>query len=129
MNAQQVVLDTSIVIDLLKNVPAVVNRFVALVDAGTRFLVSPIVVAEIYAGAFEREYKAIEALFDLCERTAMPFDTGRAAGRYAKQYAKAYQGIALEDYLLAATAKAYGCPLWTHNRKHFPMGDIELLVA
>ena len=108
--------------------PAVVDRFVALLAADTRFLVSPIVVAEVYAGIFEREVKDVEALFDLCERIALPFDTGRVAGRYAKQFSKAYQGIALEDYLLAATAKAHGCPLWTHNRKHFPMKDIELLA-
>ena len=126
--ARRVVLDTSIVIDLLKNEPAVVDRFVALLAADTRFLVSPIVVAEVYAGIYDREVKDVEALFDLCERIALPFDTGRDAGRYAKHYAKAYQGIALEDYLLAATAKAHGCPLWTHNRKHFPMKDIELLA-
>ena len=129
MNAQQVVLDTSIVIDLLKKAPVVVARFLALTDGGVRFLISPIVVAEVYAGAFEREHKDVEALFDLCERIEMPSSTGRAAGLYAKRFAKAYQGIALEDYLLAATAQAYRCPLWTHNRKHFPMDDVEMLVA
>jgi predicted nucleic acid-binding protein len=128
MTPERVVLDTNIVIDLLKKVPAVVDRFLTLLEAQTRFLVCPVVVAEVYAGAFPREHKDIEALFDLCQRVDMDTDTGRAAGIYANQYAKAFQGIALEDYLLAATARAHRCPLWTHNRKHYPMDDVELLA-
>ena len=129
MSTERLVLDTNIVIDLLKKVPAVVDRFIALVEARTQFLICPIVVAEVYAGAFKREYKDIEALFDLCLRVDMDADTGRMAGLYANQYAKAFQGIALEDYVLAATARTYRCPLWTHNRKHYPMDDIELFAG
>lgn len=129
MTPERLVLDTNIVIDLLKKVPTIVERFLALLEAETTFLISPIVVAEVYAGAFKREHKDIEALFDLCQRVSMDSDTGRLAGLYANQYAKAFQGIALEDYLLAATARAHRCPLWTHNRKHYPMEDIELFAA
>ncbi len=123
---ERLVLDTNIVIDLLKKSPAVVERFLALLEAQTTMLISPIVVAEVYAGAFKREHKDVEALFDLCQHVDMDSDTGRMAGLYANQYAKAFQGIALEDYLLAATARAHRCPLWTHNRKHYPMDDVEL---
>ena len=129
MTPERLVLDTNIVIDLHKKMPAVVERFLALLEAQTTLLISPIVVAEVYAGAFKREHKDIEALFDMCQRVSMDSDTGRMAGLYANQYAKAYQGIALEDYLLAATARAHRCPLWTHNRKHYPMDDIELFAA
>ena len=129
MTPERLVLDTNIVIDLLKKVPTIVERFLALLEAETTFLISPIVVAEVYAGAFKREHKDIEALFDLCQRVSMDSDTGRLAGLYANQYVKAFQGIALEDYLLAATARAHRCPLWTHNRKHYPMDDIELFAA
>lgn len=126
MTPERLVLDTNIVIDLLKKVPSVVERFLVLLEAQTRFLICPLVVAEVYAGAFKREHKDVEALFDLCQRVDMDIPTGRLAGLYANQYAKAFQGIALEDYVLAATARAHRCPLWTHNRKHYPMHDIEL---
>ena len=129
MRPERLVLDTNIVIDLLKKVSPVVERFLSLLEAQTTFLISPIVVAEVYAGAFKREHKDIEALLDLCQRVPMDSDTGRMAGLYANQYAKAFQGIALEDYLLAATARAHRCPLWTHNRKHYPMDDIKLFAA
>lgn len=127
MSAERVVLDTNIVIDLLKKVPAVVAQFLALLEGKTTFLISPIVVAEVYAGAFKREYKDIEAFFALCEHSPMGHEVGRIAGLYANQYAKAFQGIALEDFMLAATARVNRCPLWTHNRKHYPMDDIALL--
>lgn len=126
MTPERLVLDTNIVIDLLKKMPAVVERFLDLVEGKTQFLICPIVVAEVYAGACQREYKDVEALFNLCLRIEMDSDTGRLAGIYANQYAKAYQGIALEDYVLAATARVHRCPLWTHNRKHYPMNDIAL---
>ena len=106
-----------------------VARFLALLEAKTAFLISPIVVAEVYAGAFVREHKDIEAFFSLCQRIVTDSDTGRVAGTYAHQYRKAFEGISLEDYLLAATARTHRCPLWTGNRKHYPMDDIELFAA
>lgn len=126
MMPERLVLDTNIVIDLLKKSPAVVARFLEMVANSTQFLICPIVVAEVYAGAFKREYKDIEALFDLCQRVEMDSATGQRAGIYANQFSKAYQGVALEDFVLAATASSHRCPLWTHNRKHYPMDDIEL---
>jgi predicted nucleic acid-binding protein len=129
MMPERLVLDTDIVINLLKKQPATVAQFLALVQTQTTFIISPIVVAEVYAGAFAREHKDIEAFFSLCQRVSTDSDTGRAAGLYAHQYRKASQGISLEDYLLAATARAHRCPLWTVNRKHYPMEDVELFVA
>lgn len=129
MTNGHIVLDTNIVIDLLKKVPPVVERFLALLEAKTTFVISPVVVAEVYAGAFQREYKDIEALFDLCQRVELDSAAGRTAGVYANQFAKAFQRISLEDYFMAATARDLGCPLWTHNRNHYPMDDIELLTV
>lgn len=129
MTPERVVLDTNIVIDLLKKVPAVVERFLALMEAQTRLLICPLVVAEVYAGAFKREYKDIEALFDLCQRIDMETDTARIERLYANQYGKACQGISLEDYVLAATARTQRCPLSTHNRKLYPIDDIALLLV
>lgn len=126
---ERLVLDTDIVIDLLKKKPASVARFLQLVDAGTAVLLSPIVVAEVYAGAFPREHADIEAFFGLCVRVDLNTEIGRSAGRYAQRYRKAFKGVSLEDFLQAATAQAHRCPLWTGNRKHYPMDDIELFAA
>ena len=129
MSPQRLLLDTDIVIDLLKKQPERVARFLALLESKTSFLLSPIVVAEVYAGAFAREHKDIEAFFGLCQRIDLDGDTGRVAGLYANQYRKAFQGISLEDFLLAASARTHDCLLWTGNRKHYPMNDIKLFVG
>lgn len=122
----RLVLDTDIVIHLLKKQPQTVARFIGLLETQTVFLLSPIVVAEVYAGAFQRERKEIEILFGLCKRINIDSATGQQAGHYAHRYRKAHQGISLEDYLLAASAQQNRCPLWTGNGKHYPMDDIAL---
>ena len=128
MTPERLVLDTDIVIHLLKKQPQTVARFIELLETQTVFLLSPIVVAEIYAGAFQREHKEIETLFGLCKRIGIVSETGQQAGLYAQRYRKAHQGISLEDYLPAASAQQNRCPLWTGNRKHYPMDDIALFA-
>ena len=122
----RLLLDTDIVIHLLKKRSDEVAKFLDLRRQAVEFLLSPIVVAEVYAGAFEREFTRIEGFFSLCRKLTLDHDTARLAGRYANEYQRAFQGISLEDYLLAATAKRQGCPLWTGNREHYPMPGIDL---
>jgi predicted nucleic acid-binding protein len=129
MTPERLVLDTDIVIELLRKRSPIPSTFMRLAEASTQFLLSPLVVAEVYAGAFEREYAQIEGLFDLCTRLTLDGETGRLAGQYAMRYRKAFRTISLEDYLLAATARQFRCPLWTGNRKHYPMDDIDLFEA
>lgn len=102
------------------------ERFLRLREQSVVYLLSPIVVAEVYAGAFPREYPKIEGFFGLCARLSLDTETARLGGQYAHRHRNAYQGVSLEDYLLAATAKKNRCPLWTGNRKHYPMEDILL---
>ena len=104
MISNPVVLDTDIVIDLPKKKQPVIDRYLRLLEGGATPLLSPIVVAEVYARAIATQ-----------------------AGRYAKQFRKSFNGISLEDFLLAATARVHRCPLWTRNREHFPMPDIEFI--
>jgi predicted nucleic acid-binding protein len=124
----RLLLDTDVVINLLRKREATVDCFVELHNGGTVFLLSPIVITEIYGGAFKREHRQIEAFFGMCQPLVLNGETGRVAGNYANLYRKAFQGISLEDYLLAATAYQERCPLWTGNRKHYPMNDIELYL-
>ena len=122
--SNRLVLDTDIVIHLLKKNPEVVAKFLALKETKTLFLISPVVVAEIYAGAFLHEHKDIEAFFDLCLRIDIDSKTGRTAGQFAHRFRKSFSGISLEDYLIAATASTHTCAIWTGNRKHYPMPEV-----
>lgn len=126
---ERLLLDTDVVINLLKKHPATVERFLDLSERGTVFLLSPIVIAEIYAGAFKHEHPQIETFFNLCQTLTLDGEVARMTGHYANRYRKAFQGISLEDYFLAATARQQRCPLWTGNRKHYPMDDIDLFLT
>jgi predicted nucleic acid-binding protein len=126
---ERLLLDTDVVIHLMKKHPNTVDHFVELKEGGTTFLLSPIVIAELYAGAFKHEHRQIEAFFGLCQPLTLDGEVARIAGHYANRYRKAFQGISLEDYLLAATARQHHCPLWTGNRKHYPMDDIKLFAT
>jgi predicted nucleic acid-binding protein len=127
--AERLLLDTDVIINLLKKHPETVERFIELSERGTIFLLSPIVIAEIYVGAFKHEHSQIETFFSLCQPLTLDGEVARSAGHYANRYRKAFQGISLEAYFLAATARQQRCPLWTGNRKHYPMDDIHLLPS
>ena len=124
---QQIIFDTDVVIHLLRQTDETVQQLQVLRRQESVFFVSPIVIAEVYAGAFKKEYEAIEIFFSLCQFAPIDAEIAKQAGIYAMQYKKAFHKISLEDYLLAATAKVSRYKLWTYNIKHFPMRDIELI--
>lgn len=103
------------------------SQFIAMHEHGVQFYLSPIVVAEIFAGALKKEYADIEAFFSLCTVLTLDNKTAKQAGLLANGYRKAHSGISLEGYILAATALQLNCPLWTQNIKHYPMTELSLL--
>jgi len=62
---ERMVLDTDTVIHLLRHSPLTVQPFIQLYHNGTIFLVSPIVIAEVYAGALVKEYESIDDFFPI----------------------------------------------------------------
>lgn len=121
-----ILLDTDIVINLLRKKESTVHTLLNLKQQKCKLYVCPIVIAEIYAGAFTKEYEQISHFFSYCECLNIDKEIGKIAGLYANQYRKAYNKISLEDYLIAACAKKYQLVLWTNNKKHYPMQDIQL---
>jgi predicted nucleic acid-binding protein len=50
---------------------------------------------------------------------------GKKAGEYFQDVAKPHN-VELGDALIAAAAHVTKVPLWTLNKKHYPMKDISL---
>lgn len=123
---KNILFDTDIVIELLRNNNTTVQTLLTLQQQSYEFYICPIVIAEIYAGAFPKEFSLIEQFFSFCHTLTIDNEIGKIAGLYANQYRKAYNKISLEDYLIAACAKKYQLCLWTNNTKHYPMQDIQL---
>jgi len=118
----KILLDSDVVINLLKKKEETLKK---LQDLGEcEFCISPIVIAEVYAGARPKENEQIEALFSYFISLDINAEVGVITGKYASTFRKAFQGISLEDYMIAATANYYGLKLWTYNKKHYPMEDL-----
>jgi len=104
-----------------------IDRCFRLLWSAAAPLLSPIVIAEVYARAFKTEHRTIESWFDSRQLVDVDRAIATQAGLYARQFRKSFNGVSLENCLLAATARVHRCPLWTGNRKHFPMQNIDLI--
>ena len=117
----KVLLDTDIVIWLLRKQESYITAFIEIQSKGMICLLSPIVSAEVYAGAFKHEYPIIEQLLGFLTPLVLDIGTAQLAGEYANQYRKSHNKISLENFLIAATANKENAYLWTNNKKHYPM--------
>ena len=89
---------------------------------------SPVIAADLWAGALPREHDALINLFRTL--TCVPVDAvvGRQAGDYLRQYRKSH-GVELGEALIAACALMSGAALWTRNRKHHPMKVLTFFLV
>ena len=96
----------------------------ALGEKGVRTFCTAISWAEVYAGVRPGEEAATAAYFEA--RGEVPLDgrIGRHAGGYLARYARSH-GVEIADALIAAAAALSGLRLWTLNRRHYPMDDLQ----
>ena len=118
----KILLDTDVIINLLKKKEETVYKITSFKEC--EFYISPIVIAEIYAGARPKEIAQIEELLSYFKSVDINSEIGLITGRYANEFRKAFNGISLEDFMIAGIAKYYKLTLWTYNRKHYPMKDL-----
>jgi predicted nucleic acid-binding protein len=121
----KILLDTDVVINILKKKEETLQQLSTLNEC--ELYISPIVIAEVYAGARAKEITQIETLFSYFESVSIDDEIGVETGNYANEFQKAFNGISLEDFMFAATAKHYNLTLWTYNKKHYPMRDIAFI--
>jgi predicted nucleic acid-binding protein len=87
-------------------------------------LFSPVTAAELWARARPDEHAGLAALFDTLACVPTDAALGRRAGEYLRRYRTSH-GIEPGDALMAASAVTRGAMLWTRNRKHYPMTDLQ----
>lgn len=122
---KSVLVDSDILIEVNRARDAVIlARWDQLSRGTTPLLCSPVTVAELWHGARPHEHVTLHALFAAIQSVPIDFNTGIRAGEYLGQYAKSHH-VELGDALIAATASLHNLSLWTRNRKHYPMSDIN----
>ena len=114
-------LDTSVLIDHLRNHPGAVAAIDQAAATGTRVCASVLTRLEVLAGMRAGEEEAIGDLFERIDWIEVDADLADRAGDLANRYVRSHPGIGPIDYVIAATAEHIGGDLWTHNVRDFPM--------
>jgi predicted nucleic acid-binding protein len=113
-----VVVDTDVLVDFLRGVPAAVDWLKA---HAAKAAIPAIVVAELYAGARDpREIRQLDEFIGLFPVLPAGGDVARDGGLYRKQYGPSH-GVGLADAIIGATARSCRATLATLNTRHFPM--------
>jgi predicted nucleic acid-binding protein len=123
-----VLLDSDVVIEVLRGRKAIVAALSTLERRGVATFTCGVVAAEIFAGVRPGEEAATESFFNARGDVVIDGTAGRRAGSYLARYARSH-GVEIADALVAAAAATTGLALWTLNRKHYPMHDVRFVDA
>ena len=118
------VLDTSIVIDLLRGR----DEAVTLVRGGQEPpSISIMTITELYSGVRKgAERKELERFVSFCSIIQLTEALARQAGLYRREYKNSH-GVDAIDAIIAASCLSVDGTFYTLNARHFPM--IENLVV
>ena len=120
-----VLVDSDVLIEVTRNRnEEIVQRWLELSRSETLILYSPVTAAELWARVMPREEELVRRLFASLECAVVDPTTGTMAGEYLRQFHRSH-GVEVADALIAASAVRHGSRLWTRNRKHLPMRDVE----
>jgi predicted nucleic acid-binding protein len=115
------ILDTTVVIDYLRDRPEAVTLLEGLVATNESVVASELVRFEVLAGARPSEIWRIEAFLGELRWVPVTEEVARAGAELAARYRKSHSGIDDVDYLIAGTVVLLDAELLTTNAKHFPM--------
>lgn len=120
----KILLDTDIIIENFKGSDEVFMKIKGLKDEKALFYISPISIAEVYAGLRTGEEMVVADFFGSV--TCLPIDGNIAikAGEYLRLFSKSH-GLEIADAFIAAVSFRNQTRLLTLNRRHYPMRDIR----
>ncbi len=112
-----ILLDTCIIIDVLRKKPSAINF---IKELKSEPFISVLCIAELYQGA-RNAYETSE--IDATVQSMLPIEVtpaiARLGGLYSHKFTKSHN-IGLIDALIGATAELESLTLVTLNQKHFP---------
>jgi hypothetical protein len=121
-----VLLDTTVLIDLLRGRPDARGRLLALRGAGDAPCACAVNVEETVRGLRPREHAQARALFAGLRVVPLGALEGWQAGEWRREFARRGRTLAQADCLVAAAALSLGGRLATGNPKDFPMRELTL---
>src|SRR5277367_1672880 len=118
-------LDTSVLIDVLRLRHGRRETLAELVRAGHTLATTALNIAEVYAGMRPNEAQRTEALLGMLDCFDLTASSGRKAGALKQGWAKKGRTLTLADMIVAAVALQNNSVLMTDNVKDFPMEELE----
>jgi predicted nucleic acid-binding protein len=112
------VLDTTVLIDVLRGHPRAVDYLLALEEVPVCSEVSRV---EVIRGLRSEERRPAEQLFQRLRWVHVDEAVARVAGELGRRLRRSHTGVGLADLIIAATAEEVGLPIATTNIRHFPM--------
>lgn len=123
---EKIVLDTNILIEILKGNPGTVTKVQSFEN---ELCISAITVMELFYGAINKaEVKKLENFILLFTVIHTNENISRKAINLVKQYAKSHT-LDIPDSIIASTALTLECELFTYNTKDFKYIDNLILIA
>lgn len=113
-----VLLDTSVLIDVLRGSPSAADWLGAL---GEVPICSELTRAEVLRGVRLPERSRTERLLGSLRWVAVDEPVSRRGGELGRQYRRSHPGLSIVDFLIAATAQLLDADLATTNVRHYPM--------
>ncbi len=118
-------LDTSVLIDVLRRRRGRREWLAELAGAGHILATTSLNVAEVYAGMRPGEEPQTEAFLAGLECYDLTRGAGQLAGKLKSDWSRKGRTLALADTIIAAIALERHCMLATDNRKDFPMAELD----
>jgi hypothetical protein len=119
-------LDTTVLIDALRNRNQRRGWLEKRVVAGSVLAVSVVTIAEVYGGLRPGEEAATRGLLANFEWLPVTAPTAERAGLLKAHLSRQGRTHSIADMLIAATAIEKGCELATDNRKDFQIPGLML---
>jgi tRNA(fMet)-specific endonuclease VapC len=119
-------LDTTFVIDHLRDDRAAVDRFARLFEEGDEGFMTDVVAAEAWTGAPSDDDRALSAMLEAVEYVTASPDDARIAGRLRARARADGRQLGLPDALIAATAMTLGAAVLTRNLRDFALTPVRV---
>jgi predicted nucleic acid-binding protein len=126
--APRVVLDTTVLIDVLRNRNRRRALLAGLVSSGQELATSTINVAEVYGGIRPGEEQTTQAFLAGLTWLQVSGSIAERAGQLKADFRRHGQTRSIADMIVAATGLEQGCPVATDNRKDFQVQGLALFL-
>ena len=124
--SQPIILDTTVLIDALRNRNQRRALLAGLVVSGQELATSTICVAEVYGGLRPGEELATRAFLSGVDMVPVSPAIAERAGELKAAFRRQGQTRSITDMIVAATALENAFPVATDNRKDFQIPGLTL---